>query len=264
MGRENSPLGYIVALFDILGFEFRLKKYGLDEILYRYQKIVDLVKNNEEKNKILFDKLQIVGPLLIKDGPPAVFYDIKAIYSSDSILVWSNLAWEMAQSQPIELLKKNENHPAFGYFSKPVPLEPFLTICAEIICKSIEFDLPLRGAIAMGDAVLNEHEGIFLGDPIVDAARLERGQNCIGASICNSFMEQEDHKRFFLPYTKQFKEDFKETRKESALNWPLFWNNSRKNMDLKTTIEKLAYQNNNHQYYANTIEFIRYSDSYKY
>jgi hypothetical protein len=264
MGRENSPLGFIVALFDILGFEFRLKRYGLDEILNRYQKIVDLIQKNDKKNKILFEKLKITGPLLIKDGPPAVFYDIKAIYSSDSILIWSNLAWEMAQTQSIETLKKNENHPAFGYLSKSIPLQPFLTMCAEIICSSIEIDMPLRGAIAMGDAVFDEHKRIFLGDPIVDAARLERKQNCIGASICNSFIEQVDHKRFFLPYTKHFKEDFKEPRKEFALNWPLFWKNSRKNLDLITTMEKLSGQNSNHPYYLNTIEFIKFSDSYKY
>jgi hypothetical protein len=264
MGRENSPLGFIVALFDILGFEFRLKRYGLDEILNRYQQIVDLIKKNDEKNKILFEKLKITGPLLTKDGPPVYFYDIKAIYSSDSILIWSNLAWKMVQNQSLEKLKKNENHPVFGYFSKPVPLEPFLTMCAEIICRSIEFDLPLRGAIAMGDAVLNENERIFLGDPIVDAARLERAQNCIGVSICNSFIEQVDHNKFFLPYAKHFKEDYKEPRKKFALNWPLFWKNSRKNIDLLTTMEKLSEQNSNHPYYLNTIEFIKYSDNYKY
>ena len=51
MGRENSPLGFIVALFDILGFEFRLKGYGLDEILNRYQQIVDLIKNKTTRGQ---------------------------------------------------------------------------------------------------------------------------------------------------------------------------------------------------------------------
>jgi hypothetical protein len=264
MSRENSPLGYVVGLFDILGFEFRLKKFGLDEILNRYNMIVDLIKKNDEKNKILFETLKISGPLLIKDGPPAIFYDIKAIYSSDSILIWSNLAWKMVQNQSIEKLKQNEKHPVFGYFSQPVPLEPFLTTCAEMICRSIEYDMPLRGAIAMGDGVFNEHERIFLGNPIVDAARLEREQNCIGASICNSFIEQPDHKKFFLPYAKHFKEDFCNPRKEFALNWPLFWRNSRKNQDLMNTIERLSEQNDNHPYYSKTIEFVKYSNNYRY
>jgi hypothetical protein len=121
MARKNSPLGFVVALFDIIGFEFRLKKYGLDEILNRYSKIVDFVKKNSEKNKILFKKLNITTPILLKDGPLAVFYDIQAVYSSDTILLWANLAWKFVQDKSVEILRKNENHPAYGYFSKPVP-----------------------------------------------------------------------------------------------------------------------------------------------
>jgi hypothetical protein len=34
-------------------------------------------------------------------------------------------------------------------------------MCDEIICRGIEFDLPLRGAIAMGDAEFNEINRIF-------------------------------------------------------------------------------------------------------
>lgn len=263
MARINSPLGFVVALFDVLGFAFRLEKFGLDEIFKRYLSIVDLVKRNSEKNRVLFEQLHIDAPLFLADAPPAIIYDISAIYSSDSILLWSNLAWKISQDKPIEILKKNENHPAYGYFSKPVPLEPFLTMCANIICKSIEIDLPLRGAIAMGDAELNMKDQIFLGEPIVDAARLEKEQNFIGLSVCNSFIEQKDHKRFFLPYSKQFKEDYNGPRKTFALNWPLFWNNSRSS-DLKLTIEELSKKNDSHPYYSNTLEFIKYSENYKY
>ena len=263
MGRKNSPLGFVVALFDILGFEFRLKKFGLDEIQNRYQNIVDIVKKNSEKSRILFEKLNITAPLLIADGPPVVFYDIRAIYSSDSILLWSNLAWKMVQNKSIETLRKNENHSAYGYLSKPVPLEPFLSMCSELICRSIEIDLPLRGAISMGDAVFNEEDRIFLGNPIVDAARLEKEQNCIGLSICNSYVEQEDHNTFFLPYSNHFKKDYTDKKKEYAMNWPLYWNNSRER-DLISSIEELSTRNNNHQYYLNTIEFVKYSQNYKY
>jgi len=263
MGRKNSPLGFVVALFDVLGFEFRLKKYGLDEIKSKYYKIVEIVNKNSEKNRILFEQLNITAPLMIADGPPMVFYDIRAIYSSDSILLWSNLAWKIVQDKSIETLRKNENHSAYGYLSKPVPLEPFLSMCAELICRSIEIDLPLRGAIAMGDAVLNETDKVFIGSPIVDAARLEKEQKCIGLSICTSYIKQQDHSKFFIPYSEHFKEDYRAERNDCALNWPLYWLNSR-NTDLINAIEEMATRNDNHSYYLNTIEFIKYSQKYKY
>jgi hypothetical protein len=262
MGRKNSPLGFVVALFDVLGFEFRLQKFGLDEIFNRYNNIVQLVKKNSEKNRTLFEKLNITAPLLVADGPPVIFYEINAIYSSDTIMLWSNLAYKLVQDKSIELLKKNANHSAYGYLSNSVPLMPFLSMCAEIICTSIEIDLPLRGALAMGDAVFNEDDLIFLGDPIVDAARLEKEQNCIGLSICNSFVEQPDHHKFFLPYSKHFKDDFNKPHKEYALNWPLFWRNSRTE-EIESIINKMAEENNNHQYYSNTLNFIKYSKTYK-
>jgi len=255
MAIENAPLGYIIALFDIMGFEFRLEKFGLNEIYNRYLKIISFVKGRTEKNEIISDKLNIRGPFWIANGSAGIFYDIKAIYTSDSIMLWSNLAWKMVQNQSMETLKKNENHPAYGHLSKPVPLEPFLSACAEIICRSIEIDLPLRGAIAMGDAVLDDDDNIFLGSPIVDAARLENKQNCIGLSICNSFVEQKDHSRFFIPYSKHFKDDYQMKKKEFAFNWPLYWMNSRK-VDLKKRIKELAEMNNNHIYYSNTFEFV--------
>lgn len=255
MAKENSPLGYVVALFDVMGFEFRLKKFGLDEILSRYVHIVDFVKERTERNKIISEKLNLTGPFWLADGSTASFYDIKAMCSSDSVLLWANLAWKMVQDKSVETLKKNENHPAYGHFSKPVPLEPFLSMCAEIICRSIEFDLPLRGAIAMGDAAFDEENNIYLGNPIVDAARLENKQNCIGLSICSSFVEQSDHNRFFVPYSKHFKADYTEEKKEFAFNWPLYWMNSRTG-DLKQKIHELAEKNNHHIYYSNTLEFI--------
>lgn len=263
MARENSPLGYVVGLFDVLGFEFRLKKFGLDEILKRYNSIVSLVKGNSEKNRLLVECLNITAPIHTKDGPPAFMYDVRAVYSSDTIMLWSNLAWRAVQNQSIETLKKNENHPAYGHFSKPIPLEPYLSMCAEILCRSIEIDLPLRGALAMGDAEFNEKDRIFIGNPIVDAARLEKEQNIIGLGICNSFVEQKDHNIYFLPYSKHIKETCKEQCKKFVLNWPLYWKNSRKT-DPKIAIINMAKQNNNHQYYLNTIEFIEFSENFKY
>ncbi|WP_010661902.1 hypothetical protein [Marinilabilia salmonicolor] len=263
MSDIKAPFGYIVGLFDVLGFEYRLRKFGLTEISRRYDEIVQFVNANSKKNKILHEVLNISGPLHTKGGRPAIHYEIKAAHASDTIIVWANLAWKIAQGQSLKTIEKYQNNPVYGHQFRPVPLEPFLSTCAEIVCKSIEIDLPLRGAIAMGEAVFNENDRVFLGLPIVDAARLENKQNCIGVSVCNSYLEQSDHRNFFLPYSNQFKTDFLEPRKEYALNWPLYWRTKRLN-DLKSVFEELSEKNNNHQYYLNTLEFIEYSEIFDY
>lgn len=261
MGRVGSPLGYVVALFDVMGFESRIKTIGLDEILKKYMSIVELINRNSERNRLLIDQLNVSAPIFVVDGEPFNVYDIHAAYASDTIILWSNLAWRMVQNYSPETLKRNANHSAYGHLSDPVPLRTFLTMCAEVICRCIEVDLPLRGAIAMGDAIFDEKNRIFLGQPMVDAARLENQQHCIGLALCSSYVKQFDHLNFFLPYSGHLKEDGKGIGQEFALNWPHYWNISRKG-NIKDVIEEMAKKNHNHQYYKNTIAFIEFSETF--
>lgn len=264
MSRIGSPLGFVVALFDVMGFQSRLEKYGLDEIHMRYMKIVEFVNRNSEKNDILINKLNITAPILTADGPPFSVYDVRATYASDSILVWANLAWRMVQSQSAETLKINKNHPAFGYMSFPVPLRTFFEICAEIICIGIEFDLPLRGAVSMGDAVLDEKNGIYLGEPLVDSARLENKQNCIGLSLCNSFQIQPETINCLLPYTLHLKEEILgKVHHKFAFNWPEYWRATRPEKDVRVLINEMSKKNNNHEYYTNTLKLVEFSENFR-
>lgn len=259
---EKSPLGYIVVMFDVMGFEFRLRKFGLKEIHHRYMNIIDFVRQKKERSKILTDKLKITGPFWLADGGVAEFYEINVVNSSDSILIWSNLAWKMVQNKSKEVLRKNESHPAYGHLSNPVPLLEFWNTCAEIICKSIEFDLPIRGAVSTGDAIFDVENKVFLGEPIVDTARLENKQQAIGLSLCTSFVEHEDNSRFFIPYSNHYKPDYNSKKVDLAFNWPLYWKLSRPDINLIDTLQKMSENNDKHPYYSKTIEFVEYSESY--
>jgi len=260
MSRDGSPLGYVVALFDVMGFESRLEKYGLDEIYSRYMKIVQYIKRNDERNHVLYDMLNFNGPMWTAEGNVICAYDIRAAYASDSILIWANLAWRMVQDKSFEVLKKNSTHPAWGHLSFPVPLRPFFETCAEIICLGIECDLPLRGAVSMGDAILNEKERIFLGSPLVEAARLENKQNCISLSLCNSFKMQQDTINCLLPYTSHLKNDVADSLVyKYAFNWPDYWMSTRNEKDIKMIIQQMAENNNQHEYYINTLKLIEFS-----
>lgn len=258
---EKSPLGYIVVMFDVMGFEFRLRKFGLPEIHNRYTNIIDFVRQNTKRSKLLSESLNITGPFWLADGGVTNLYEINVINSSDSILIWSNLGWKMIQNQTKEELKKNESHPAYGHLSKPIPLLEIWNTCAELICRSIEFDLPIRGAVSTGDAVFDIENRIFLGEPIVDTARLENKQHAIGLSLCKSFVAHEDISHFFIPYSKHYKPEYNSEKIDLAFNWPHYWKNSRPDINLIDTLQKMSDNNDKHSYYANTIEFVKYSES---
>ena len=260
---EKSPLGYIVVMFDVMGFEFRLRKFGLNEIHNRYSNILDFVRKKTERSKLISEKLNITGPFWLAEGGVAELYEINVVNSSDSILIWSNLAWKMVQNQTKEVLKKNESHPAYGHLSKHVPLLEFWNTCAELICRSIEFDLPIRGAVSTGDAIFDIENKVYLGEPIVDTARLENKQQAIGLSLCTSFGGHEDISRFFIPYSNHYKPDYNSKKIDLAFNWPLYWKNSRPNINLIDTLQKMSENNDKHPYYSNTMEFVKYSETYE-
>lgn len=142
----------VVCLLDVLGFESLLKKHGLSGIHAKYEKLIDYVK--EQKGGI--------DVVPTPDGHVAVgWLVIGNAYFSDSILFWTNYSM--------------------------MALPSFTHCIAEAICFGLDIELPLRGAIAVGEAILDADKGVFLGAPLVEVARTERLQQWIGASFGPSF-----------------------------------------------------------------------------
>ncbi|WP_268580317.1 hypothetical protein, partial [Escherichia coli] len=50
--------GYLVALFDVLGFEERLKRLGLAEMLSRYEALIDVVNYRADHTHQVFQVLE--------------------------------------------------------------------------------------------------------------------------------------------------------------------------------------------------------------
>jgi hypothetical protein len=78
--------------------------------------------------------------------------------------------------------------PHHAYFSDTIllwcPLVPafaaiFVERCADMIGEALSMGIPLRGAVTLGDAVLDEKTSTYIGKPIVEAAMLEKGQDWI-------------------------------------------------------------------------------------
>ena len=77
----------------------------------------------------------------------------------------------------------------------------FLQICTEFFCEAIKRGIPLRGCISTGMATMDAGKSIFFGRPLVEAARGEPAQDCIGVSFGRSFNNYHPaYNRFFIPY----------------------------------------------------------------
>lgn len=120
----------------------------------------------------------------------------------------------------------------------------------------------MRGGIAAGGAILDVSRNIFLGQPIVEAARLEKGQRFIGSSFGVSLLGQTIPNRFTLQFDQHIKENFSAQWSGMALDWPRHWRDTRSD-DIREVIQWLDQDPQFSEFYKNTLDFISYSNLYE-
>lgn len=258
----TSPYGYLVALFDVLGFEQKLDEIGLKEMLSRYEALIEVVNYRKEQVRRVFGDLGFSeAPYFSSDGDVFIFNEIHGAYASDSILLWTNRSWPEARGKTIEECKNHLNDPAKAWAFQPIPCDNFFDICNDIMCRSLEVGLPLRGAISVGDAIFDEGRNIFLGQPIVEATRLEKGQQFIGTSFCSSAINQKIPKRYFLKFDRHIKDSFEGNWGGLILDWPRHWRKTRL-VDLSKVVLGMNTSINHSTYYKNTLDCISLSQKF--
>lgn len=199
--------GYNVCFLDILGFSDKISKEGgLEEIKAKYLKLTEIINSINEKYKDILSTGFGENSYATIDNNVGVFYKTNILYGSDSIVIWADRTWEPAK----KIESKEKVHFATPWIGFPKPCDPFIDICNEIICASIELDLPLRGALSSGNAHFDFDKYIFIGKPIVESVQLEKIQDIIGATFCKSFEEQIIPKRFYLPFDNYLKKEYDE------------------------------------------------------
>lgn len=160
---------YAIAYFDILGFEAKFKAMGLSTIAEKYRELVQVVDGINEHSSELFGDLFNFKESVYwtKEGEVVPIVKVFGAYASDSILIWSHAAWPEAREKTDHERAKLAEDPGDGWVYQTVPCDTFLRTCNEIICRGLELGLPLRGALAMGKAILDNSERIFLGAPLM-------------------------------------------------------------------------------------------------
>jgi hypothetical protein len=255
--------GYIVALFDILGFEQRFKARGLRGMYAAYRALIeDVDGRNEHMAKLFGDMKFCEAPYWSADGEIFVFNRIQGAYASDSILLWADRTWEEARMMSARDLCSISFDHAYGWLAYPIPSDHFFDACNELMCHAIEINLPLRGAISVGAAILDSENRVFLGQPLIDVARMEKAQRFIGASLCASLT------RLPLPIPKRYLIDFDEHLKDGqrnewgghVLDWPRHWRRTRKG-DVREYVRAMNTDRAHTRYYDVTLRLIDMSDS---
>ncbi len=217
----------LFCFLDVLGFSNLVKQTGLDALYEKYQKLISAA-DQEQVDSAFFSS---------RSGRPYFGYQkIEATYFSDTIIFWC----------PYDI-----HH-----------LEVLANCIKEVICRSIELGLPLRGAISVGKAKLNTEEKVFIGKPVVNAVEAEKVQRWIGVTLANSFRAEPYNSGFkadcFLHYEKHLKSGGLSEVTPLVIDWPRKWRATRE-QSLIDAIKQLNTEPEFEKYYTNTIDFVSFS-----
>lgn len=241
---EDSPLiseepdlpesrQYMVGVFDVLGFSARLELLGLKHLTALYDKLIS--------EAVMKDVLRTFGAIRLNDREVAgtlFALPVRHTHFSDTIILWV---------------------PLVQHF-----IAPFMARCADLVCEALKLGLPLRGALSAGRAVLHSRSGTFIGQPIVEAARLEQAQNWVGVSLCLSMLATDITREFdpnlVLSYEAPTKRKRSQFLSGVALDWPRRFL-SRHGNDPKAVLLQLNNSTSHRHYYENAAKFVDYSVS---
>ena len=186
---------YAFAMFDILGFSAWLESVGIQKVLDSYHALIENAVVRPSEKGSLGAVQTAEGAYFVVSGAP------QYAYGSDTLLLWCPLVPELAGD--------------------------FVERCGDLMCEALDMGIPLRGALTAGEAVLDSDTNFFLGDPIVEAANLEKGQEWIGCTLGNSavwtqFLAQL-HGTAIIEYPPPMKEKLASYASPIVLDWPRRW-----------------------------------------
>jgi len=230
---EPAAAPTLLALFDVLGFSARLERDGLASVVATYRNLIE--------KAVLEPARRCLGTVLTPQGRVMTLFvlPVEYAYFSDTILLW-------------------------------VPLErifaaAFVTRCADLVCEALKVGVLLRGAICLGEAVMHKPSSTYIGEPLVEAAQLEKGQNWVGLTLGNSatwppFMAELDGPSI-IEYAAPMKPEYSEFASPVVADWPRAW----RDKHLTSPRDAVAALNTDPRfaaYYENAIKFAAHSEAH--
>jgi len=222
---------YIIGVFDVLGFSALLETAGLDAVTEQYARLI--------AEAVTKPAMRIHNIIQVsKTEAQSIFcvLPVQHAHFSDTILLWA---------------------PLVQHF-----IAPFLARCADMVCEALQMGLPLRGAVAVGRAVMHRTSGTFIGQPIVEAAKLEQAQDWLGVTLGASMLAADVACEFdptlVVPYRVPFKRRRINFPTSLALDWPNRFR-ARYGIDPSESIALINRSPAHSIYYDNAQKFATYS-----
>ncbi|GHV05361.1 hypothetical protein FACS1894217_02110 [Clostridia bacterium] len=227
-----------VCIFDILGVSSHLDSNNIDEIWEFYNTFANIASSTYDS--VSFDVLSITEKVHSTDHWYDSFIDIiHHAYFSDTFMFWT-----------------------INHLSS---IHKLVEICQDVFCRALEMQIPLRGCISSGEAIMDDEKLIYVGQPIVESARGENAQNWIGFAYGDSFRKglHWDCKTF-LPYHRHVKKEHKNAMFLSpfVVDWPRHWREHYKE-DIRDVLRKMDTDSRFSSYYENALKFVRFSDAHQ-
>jgi hypothetical protein len=228
---------YYICFFDVLGFKSIFNQIGIEAVYNKYMQLTQIIDSCNNKSRYMTDINFIDGAYWTIEGV-RILHNVYGAYASDSILLFAYANFP-PNRQRAEIGDKADD-PQTGWMYHPIPCDNFLSICNEIMCHSIEIGLPLRGALSIGDAILDLEQNVFLGHPLIEGVNYEKNQRCIGVGFTSSFMKGIIPERYKILFNRHLKkEDVHDTQNKGfVLDWPRHWRKTRRT-DLIDALKKL-------------------------
>ena len=187
------PVDRYVAVCDVLGFSKLLENHTLEQVAEGYRELVEWAKAAS----------QLRGYTVWPDGTQSavrVTMLVETAVFSDTIIVWSR---DLVDPEPYGGARASN----FFHFVGQL-------ILGGLRRTSQGFRLPIRAGIAYGPIIIIPDEQIYVGQPIVEAHRLEQSQEWIGAACHFSCHNAADFKIVIceFAYVSEYSVPMKERR----------------------------------------------------
>jgi hypothetical protein len=224
---HESQAPQLFCFLDVLGFSDLVRNRGLQSLYADYRELVEAA-GEQRHDGLVFSSWQ---------GTPYFGVEkLESAYFSDTIVFWSPYHSRLLQSLCYSMM--------------------------EVLCRSIEIGLPLRGAISAGEAILNKETSHFIGRPIVNAVEAEKVQQWIGVTLSKDFRDAPFNRGFsaacFMPWERHLKDGGLAAVTPLVLDYPRWWRSTR-NTSLEAALGKLDREPRFTSYYRNAIDFAIHS-----
>lgn len=272
---------YSIAVFDVLGFSNLVERNGNEVVLNLYNKLLELI--DKQKSSFKGEKSfagRIVPVPVSNDCKSAILVAdangyVNVCHFSDTFIIYVNyllcgqgtfLATAFNEPYPLLLGEIGTKYDKSFYQNHNIYLS-FLQTCMDFFCQAIVAGIPLRGCVSTGYAVMDKYKSIYLGTPLVEAARGEPARNSMGISFGKSFNNYHPiFNNYFIPYLDNIKEGEKSKfLSPMVLDWVRYWRETAdfKDYDLIDCINKMKTDTQYSCYYDNAINFVEFSNNNK-